>query len=62
VRSETDRRVTLNRLTPAGRERFEEKHAEIERRWSEALTDTSADQLEQSAQLLVRMAAVIDDL
>lgn len=62
VRSETDRRVTLNRLTPLGRERYEEKHAEIKRRWSEALADTPADQLEQAASLLVRMAAVIDDL
>jgi DNA-binding MarR family transcriptional regulator len=62
VRSETDRRVTLNRLTPAGRERYEEKHAEIKRRWAEALSDIPADQLEQSAQLLVRMVSVIDDL
>lgn len=62
VRSETDRRVTLNRLTPAGRERYEEKHAEIKRRWGEALSDIPADQLEQSAQLLARLSAVIDDL
>jgi MarR family transcriptional regulator for hemolysin len=62
VRSEADRRVTLNRLTPAGHERFEAKHAEIKQRWAEALSDIPADQLEQSAQVLARLAAVIDDL
>ncbi|MEP6954306.1 MAG: MarR family transcriptional regulator [Solirubrobacteraceae bacterium] len=62
VRSETDRRVTLNRLTAAGRERYEAKYAEIKHRWADALSDFPADQLEQSAQVLARMASVIDDL
>lgn len=62
LRSSTDRRVTLNRLTPAGRERFAEKHAEIQRRWSEALADVPAEQLEQAAEVLRRMSTVLDDL
>ena len=62
VRSETDRRVVLNRLTPAGRERFEAKRAELEERWQEALADLSADQLGQAAQVLRRMAEVLDGI
>jgi DNA-binding MarR family transcriptional regulator len=60
VRSETDRRVVLNRLTPAGRERFEAKQAALEERWQEALADLSADQLGQAARVLRRMAEVLD--
>jgi DNA-binding MarR family transcriptional regulator len=62
VRSETDRRVVLNRLTPAGRERFEAKRAALEERWKEALADLSADQLSQAAQVLRRMADVLDGI
>lgn len=62
VRSEVDRRVVLNRLTPAGRERFEAKQAALEERWQEALADLSADQLGQAAHVLRRMAEVLDAL
>jgi DNA-binding MarR family transcriptional regulator len=62
VRSETDRRVVLNRLTPAGRERFEAKRAALEERWKEALADLSAEQLGQAAQVLRRMAEVLDGI
>jgi DNA-binding MarR family transcriptional regulator len=60
VRSKADRRVVLNRLTPAGRERFEVKQAALEERWKDALADLSADQLGQAAQVLRRMAEVLD--
>lgn len=60
VRSETDRRVVLNRLTTAGRERFAEKQAQIEQRWREALADIPAEQLQQAARVLHRMADVLD--
>jgi len=60
VRSDVDRRVVLNRLTPAGREHFERKQAEIEKRWTEALSDLSPAQLGQAAQVLRRMAEVLD--
>jgi DNA-binding MarR family transcriptional regulator len=60
VRSETDRRVVLNRLTTDGRERFERKRAQIEERWREALGDIPAEQLGQAAQVLRRMAEVLD--
>jgi DNA-binding MarR family transcriptional regulator len=62
VRSETDRRVVLNRLTPAGREVFTAKRALLEERWQEALSDLSADQLGQAAQVLRRMAEVLDGI
>jgi DNA-binding MarR family transcriptional regulator len=60
VRSATDRRVVLNRLTPSGRERFEAKQAEIEERWRDALADLSAQELGQAAKVLRRMAEVLD--
>ena len=62
VRSATDRRVVLNRLTPAGREVFAAKRTELEQRWQEALADLSADQLGQAAQVLRRMAEVLDGI
>jgi DNA-binding MarR family transcriptional regulator len=60
VRSDTDRRVVLNRLTPAGRKRFAAKQAEIEARWRDALSDVPAEQLQQAARVLRRMAEVLD--
>jgi len=62
VRSDIDRRVVLNRLTPAGREVFEAKRAALEQRWQEALADLSADQLGQAARVLRRMAEVLDEI
>ena len=62
VRSDTDRRVVLNRLTPAGREVFAVKRTELEQRWREALADLSANQLGQAAQVLRRMAEVLDGI
>jgi DNA-binding MarR family transcriptional regulator len=60
LRSSTDRRVVLNRLTAPGRERFAAKQAEIEARWREALADLSAQELGQAAKVLRRMAEVLD--
>jgi DNA-binding MarR family transcriptional regulator len=60
VRSDADRRVVLNRLTPDGRQRFERKRAQIEQRWRDALADIPAEQLGQAAQVLRRMAEVLD--
>jgi DNA-binding MarR family transcriptional regulator len=60
VRSDSDRRVVLNRLTPVGRERLAAKQAEIEERWRDALGDISAEELGQAARVLRRMAEVLD--
>jgi DNA-binding MarR family transcriptional regulator len=60
VRSDSDRRVVLNRLTADGRERFAVKQAEIEARWRDALSDIPAEQLQQAARVLRRMAEVLD--
>ena len=62
VRSDTDRRVVLNRLTPAGREVYAAKRTELEQRWQKALADLSAEQLGQAAQVLRRMAEVLDGI
>jgi DNA-binding MarR family transcriptional regulator len=60
VRSESDRRVVLNRLTPAGHERFAAKEAELQQRWREALSDIPAEELAHAARVLRRMAEVLD--
>jgi DNA-binding MarR family transcriptional regulator len=60
VRSDADRRVVLNRLTPAGRERFDRKRAQLEQRWREALADLTAEELAQAAKVVRRMADVLD--
>jgi MarR family transcriptional regulator, organic hydroperoxide resistance regulator len=62
VRSDSDRRVVLNRLTPTGRERFEAKQAEIQERWRDALSDIPAEELAQAARVLRRMAEVLDQI
>jgi DNA-binding MarR family transcriptional regulator len=62
VRSDSDRRVVLNRLTPDGRERFAAKQAAIEERWRDALCDIPAEQLQQAARVLRRMAEVLDQI
>ena len=55
-------RVVLNRLTPAGREVFAAKRTELDELGQEALADLSADQLGQAAQVLRRMADVLDGI
>jgi len=60
VRSDSDRRVVLNRLTPDGHQRFAAKQREIEGRWRDALSDIPAEQLQQAARVLRRMAEVLD--
>jgi DNA-binding MarR family transcriptional regulator len=62
VRSATDRRVVLNRLTPSGREHFAAKQAKIEERWRDALSDISDQELGQAARVLRRMAEVLDTI
>ena len=60
VRSDSDRRVVLNRLTPDGRERFAVKQHQIEERWRDALSDIPAEELGHAARVLRRMAEVLD--
>jgi len=60
VRSDSDRRVVLNRLTPDGRERFAAKQRQIEERWRDALGDIPAEDLGNAARVLRRMAEVLD--
>jgi DNA-binding MarR family transcriptional regulator len=60
VRSDTDRRVVLNRLTPDGSDRFAVKQRQIEERWRDALSDIPAEDLGNAARVLRRMAEVLD--
>jgi len=60
VRSDSDRRVVLNRLTPDGRKRFGAKQRQIEERWRDALSDIPAEELGHAARVLRRMADVLD--
>ena len=45
-----------------GRDVFAAKRALLEERWQEALSDLSPDQLGQAAQVLRRMAEVLDGI
>jgi DNA-binding MarR family transcriptional regulator len=62
VRSEEDRRLVFVRLTPAGREVVDRKRAEYDRRWREQLVDVGAEELDQAAAVLRRVAQIIDGL
>jgi DNA-binding MarR family transcriptional regulator len=62
VRSEADRRVVLNRLTEAGREVVASTQGEMEARWRDAVADLTARQLADGAQVLRRMAGVLDEM
>jgi DNA-binding MarR family transcriptional regulator len=62
LRSEEDRRVVFIRLTADGRELCERKRAAHEERWRELLTDVGADELDQAAEVLRRVAGLIDGL
>jgi DNA-binding MarR family transcriptional regulator len=62
VRSDDDRRVVYIRLTPAGREAFERRRAFLEERTRELLADMNAEELDQAAEVLRRIARMIDGL
>jgi DNA-binding MarR family transcriptional regulator len=62
VRSQTDRRVVLTRLTPAGRLKIEAKRAAWKQRWEGALQDVSASELRAATRVLTRLGAVFEDV
>jgi DNA-binding MarR family transcriptional regulator len=61
VRSDRDKRVVLTSLTARGRELVEERRARLEGRWREALADFDDDQLENTAEVLDRLAKLFDE-
>ncbi len=62
VRSLTDRRVVLSRLTPEGRRKIEAKRAVWHERWERALEGVQGRELRAATQVLERLGAVFEDV
>lgn len=61
VRSETDRRVVVSRLTPQGRRKIEAKREAWQRLWENALTGVDVEELRAATHVLERLGAMVDD-
>ncbi len=61
IRSDTDRRVVLSRLTVRGRRRVQAKRALWQARWEQALSDVAVEHLRIAAQVLNCLSAVFED-
>ena len=61
VRSETDRRVVVSRLTPQGRRKIEAKREAWQRRWEHALTGVDVEELRAATHVLERLGAMVED-
>ena len=62
VRSETDRRVVVSRLTPQGRRKIEAKRAAWESRWEEALAGVGTKDLRAATRVLELLGTMFDDV
>jgi DNA-binding MarR family transcriptional regulator len=62
VRSERDRRIVVSRLTDAGRERCEQRHARFEPLWREAMSDFSIAELHTATLVLERLSELFERL
>ncbi len=61
VRSQSDRRVVVSRLTPQGRRKILAKRAIWQSRWEHALDGLSARELQAATRVLERLSAVFED-
>ena len=61
VRSETDRRVVVSRLTEQGRAKIKAKRAAWQGRWQAALGEFSERDLRAATRVLDRLGAMFDD-
>ncbi len=61
VRSETDRRVVVSRLTAQGRSKIEAKRAAWQSRWQAALGDVSERDLRAATGVLEKLGAMFED-
>jgi DNA-binding MarR family transcriptional regulator len=61
VRSPTDRRVVVSRLTPVGRRAIELKRAAWKSRWEHALSGLELDELRAATRVLERLGAMVED-
>jgi len=62
VRSHTDRRVVVSRLTHQGERKIEAKRALWQSRWERALADVSGEELRAAARVLDRLAEMVEDV
>ena len=60
-RTSRDRRIITCSLTGEGRSLIAGRRAMVEQSWQEALTDIPTDQLELSAAVFERIAAMFDE-
>jgi DNA-binding MarR family transcriptional regulator len=61
VRSKTDRRVVVSRLTRKGARQIEAKRAAWKSRWEEALSGVGENELRAATRVLARLADMVDD-
>jgi DNA-binding MarR family transcriptional regulator len=61
VRSETDRRVVVTRLTDQGRGKIEAKREAWRERWEDALGGFRPDELEAATRVLERLAGMFEE-
>jgi MarR family transcriptional regulator, organic hydroperoxide resistance regulator len=61
VRSETDRRVVVSRLTRQGRRKIEAKREAWQHRWEHALTGVEIEELQAATRVLERLVAMVED-
>jgi len=62
IRSETDRRVVVSRLTAQGRLKIEAKRKAWKSRWDEALTDVAAEDIRAATRVLERLGEMFEDV
>ena len=62
VRSETDRRVVVSRLTDEGRGKIEAKRSAWQGRWQAALGDVSERDLRAATRVLERLGTMFEDV
>jgi MarR family transcriptional regulator, organic hydroperoxide resistance regulator len=60
VRSDSDRRVVVSRLTDEGRRQIEAKRAVWKERWQEALEGLGAEELRAATTVLERLGEMVD--
>jgi DNA-binding MarR family transcriptional regulator len=61
VRSHTDRRVVVSRLTAQGAAKIEAKRAAWQERWEAALAGVDVEELRAATRVLTRLAAIFED-
>jgi DNA-binding MarR family transcriptional regulator len=61
VRSETDRRVVVSRLTPQGQSRIDAKREAWQSRWEQALKGVDVEELSAATRVLERLGAMVED-